>query len=465
MNNEKYLSLVEKAIKAKSKSGDYSPVKMLNAAGDEIMRRNGFYPPAGEIDIKKLKVSDTLAGPSKLVDVAVGPEKTWSIIDQKRSKVFTYDFEGNLLFAFGDMGNQLGNITAEGLAAIVYQDDKMLLLDKKDNSFTVYERTEYGNVLIGALHNQNTRRYDLAIEDWKEILKRNANFDTAYIGIGKSYYQDDQLDMAIEYYQAAYDTANYSIAFKELRKDWLSKFILLIPIAVIAICIGCSKFLGWAKKVNKRVATAGEKRTYGQEILYAFHVIFHPFDGFWDLKHEKRGSVRAAVTIFGALLITFYYHAIGQGYIMNPQGVYSTFFGIILSVGAPFALWVIGNWCLTTLFDGEGSLKDIFIATCYALVPIILLMIPVTIMTNFVVAEEVDILNVVLAASYIWAGILIFFGTQVTHDYSMGKNVLTVLGTIVAMVCIMFIAILFTSLLGKIVSFVTNIVTEIQFRM
>jgi len=456
---------VAKAITNKSTSGDYAPVKMLNAAGDEIMRRNGFYPPSGEVDFAKLKVSDTLFGPSKLVDVAVGPEKTWSVIDQKRSKIFTYDFEGNLLFAFGDMGNQLGNISAEGITAIVYQGDKMLVLDKKDNSFTVFERTEYGNVLIGALNNQNNRRYDKAIEDWLEIIKRNANFDTAYIGIGKAYYQDDNIDEAIRYYKAAYDTKNYSIAFKELRKDWLSKFILLVPVFVIAICVACTKFLGWAKKVNKRVATAGEKRTYGQEILYAFHVIFHPFDGFWDLKHEKRGSFRAAITLFGALLVAFYYHAIGRGYIMNPQGLYSTFFGIILSVGAPFALWIIGNWCLTTLFDGEGSLKDIFIATCYALVPIVLIMIPVTIATNFVVAEEIDILNVLLAASYIWAGILLFFGVQVTHDYSMGKNFITILGTIVAMVCIMFIAILFTSLLGKLVSFVTNIITELRFRL
>ena len=37
--------------------------------------------------------------------------------------------------------------------------------------------------------------------------------------------------------------------------------------------------------------------------------------------------------------------------------------------------------------------------------------------------------------------------------------------TILAMIVIMFIAILFTSLLGKMVSFVTNIVTELQFRL
>ena len=456
---------VQSAITGKSTSGDYAPVKMLNAAGTEIMRRNGFYPPSGEVDMTKVKVSDTIFGVSTIVDVAPGPEKTWSIIDQKRSKVFTYDYDGNLLFAFGDTGRQLGNISSKGLAGVVYQGDNMLLLDRTAKSFTVYERTEYGDILINALRNQNERRYDKAIDDWMEILKRNSNFDAAYIGIGNALYRSNQLEEALEYYKSAYDTANYSVAYKDLRKEWLSKFILLIPVGVVALFLVWSKFLKFAKKVNKRVATSGEKKTYGQELIYVFHVIFHPFDGFWDLKHEKRGSFRAAITIFGMVIITFYYQAIGQGYLLNPQENYSSLFAVILSVAAPFALWIIANWCLTTLFDGEGSFKDIFIATCYALMPLVLIMIPTTIASNVLVAEELDILSVINAFAFIWTGILIFFGMMVTHDYGMGKNFLTTLGTILGMVIIMFIAILFSTLLSKLVSFITNIVTEIQFRM
>ena len=456
---------VESAITGKSKSGDYAPVKMLNAAGDEIMRRNGFYPPSGEVDMKKFQPSDTIFGASTVVDVAVGPEKTWSIIDNKRSKVFTYDYDGNLLFAFGDSGRQLGNISSKGLAGIVYQGENMLLLDKTAKSFTVYERTEYGDILANALANQNNRQYDKAIDDWMEILKRNSNFDAAYIGIGNALYRNGNVEESLEYYQAAYDTANYSIAYKDLRKDWLADFILLIPIFVVAVCLLWSKFMKFAGKVNKRVATSGEKKTYWQELIYVFHVIFHPFDGFWDLKHEKRGSFRAAATILGAVIISFYYQAIGRGYLLNPQENYSTLLDVIISVLAPFALWIIANWCLTTLFDGEGSFKDIFIASCYALMPVVLIFIPTTIASNFLVTEELGILSVINAFAFIWAGMLVFFGMMVTHDYSMGKNVLTTLGTILGMVIIMFIAILFTTLLGKLVSFVTNIVTEIQFRV
>ena len=465
ISSKEFESQILSAIRNKSKSGDYSPVKLLNAAGDEIMRRNGFYPPVGEIDTSKLRTSDTISGVSTIVDVAVGPENTWSIIDQKRSKVFTYDYEGSLLFAFGDGGGQLGNITLNSLSAIVYQGDNMLLVDNTAKSFTVYQRTEYGDILIDAIRNQNERRYDLAIDDWTEILKRNSNFDAAYIGIGHALYRSGQYEEAIEKYKSAYDTENYSSAYKEIRKEWISKYIILIPIFVIAICIGWSKFMKFAKKVNKKTAVTTGKRTYGQELLYVFHIMFHPFDGFWDLKHEKRGSVRAAATILGVTILAFYYQAIGQGYVMNPEGNYSTLIGVILSVGLPFALWIISNWCLTTLFDGEGSLKDIFIATGYSLMPIVLIYIPVTIASNFILASEIKMLTLLTTIAFIWVGMLIFFGMMITHDYSMGKNVLTVLGTLLAMICIMFIAILFSTLLSKLVSFVTNIVTELSFRM
>ena len=465
ISSDKYTSQIQSDIASKDKSGDYAPVKLLNAAGDEIMRRNGFYPPVGEVDYRATKVSDKIKGISVITDVAVGPEETWSIIDRERSKVFTYDYEGNLLFAFGDQGDQLGNITLGALNGIVYQGTNMLLVDNTSKSFTVFQRTEYGDIIIDAIRNQNERRYDRAIEDWTEILKRNSNFDAAYIGIGTALYRNGQFEAAIERFKSAYDTVNYSTAYKEIRKDWISHYLILIPIFLIVICVACSKFLKYAKKVNKKVSITKGKKTYGQELLYVFHLMFHPFDGFWDLKHEKRGSVRAAATFIGMTIIAFYYQAIGSGYVLNPEGMYSTFFGVLISVGLPIALWVIGNWCLTTLFEGEGSLKDIFIATGYSLMPIVLFYIPVTIASNFILDSEIKMLSLLTTIAFIWVGMLIFFGMMVTHDYSMGKNILTTLGTILAMICIMFVAILFTTLLGKLVSFVTNIVTELQFRM
>ena len=457
-------SAVESSISGKSKAGTNAPVRMLNAAGSELMRRNGFYPPSGEVDFgSNIGVQSTTGvRKSGICDVAVGPENTWSIIDEARSKVFTYDFDGNLLFAFGDKGSLLGHISK--VKAVVYQGDDMLLLDYDKGTFTVYNRTEYGDVLIAALENQNARRYDAAIEDWTEVLKRNSNFDAAYIGIGNALYRNHDYTGAVEQYKYAYDTENYSNAYSELRQQWVSDYLWVIPLVVIAICAAFYFASKAINKVNKKTAVSAGKRTYVQELLFAFHLILHPFDGFWDLKHEKRGSVRAGTTFLVLAVATIYYQSIGAGYVTNPQGKYTSIWGAILSVCIPLALWVIGNWCITTLFDGEGSIKDVYIASTYSLLPLILTTIPATIASNFVLASETKMLTLVTTIGFVWLGLLLVFGMMVTHDYTIGKNIITTIATLVAMICIMFIVLLFSTLLGKLVGFVANIVTEIQYR-
>ena len=164
-------------------------------------------------------------------------------------------------------------------------------------------------------------------------------------------------------------------------------------------------------------------------------------------------------------VIALFYRSIGTGYIMNPQGTYSTIFMQLLVVVIPVALFAVANWCLTTLFEGEGSFRDIYIAVGYSVLPIPLTMIPTTLASNFVVAGETDILNLIVTIGFLWAGMLIFFGMMVTHDYSIVKNIATTLGTIVGMVFIMFLGVLFTSLVVDMVSFVTDIVSEITYRM
>ena len=446
----------------RSKAGTYAPVKKLNTAGSDIMKRNGFFGPGGEVRVTNVSTAD-ITGPSKIIDAAVGPEGTWSIIDEKRSKVYTYDEEGNLLFIFGDTGMQLGNI--QSIEAITYLDNDILLLDKTADSISVFRRTEYGDLLLDAIRNTNERNYDTTVDYWTEILKRNNNFDTAYIGIGKSLYRSADYEESLSYYKSAYDTTNYSESFKEIRKNWISKYIIWIPITVIVLVVLFVLFNKYAANLNKKTQLKVGRKTFWEELIYGCHIILHPFDGFWDLKHEYRGSVRASFVWLAAAIIAFYYQSVGTGYIFNPRQNMSTIFIQITAVMVPVFLWCVANWCLTTLFDGEGSFKDIFVATSYAIIPVPLLIIPSVIYSNFALANESTIINLLVSFAFIWAGLLIFFGMMVTHDYTFGKNILTTLGTIVGMALIMFIGILFSTLLAKIVSFISSIITEITYRM
>ncbi|MBO7149201.1 MAG: YIP1 family protein [Clostridia bacterium] len=444
-----------------SKESKYAPVKLLNTKGNDIMKRNGFFGPGGEVNVSNLSTA-TITGASRIIDVAVGPEGTWSIIDEKRSKVYTYDNEGNLLHIFGDSGTQLGNISS--IEAIAYLGDDILVLDKSAMNITKFRRTEYGDLLISAIKNTNERNYDQTINYWRDILQRNNNFDSAYIGIGKSLYRSADYEESLTYYKSAYDTTNYSDSYKELRTQWMSKFFVLIPIGAVILILLIVFFFKYAGKVNKATALKVGRKSFKEEILYTFHLIFHPFDGFWDLKHEQRGSLRGAFFWIIVTILAFFYQSIGTGYIFNPRDTYSTIFIQIISVIVPLVLWTTANWCLTTLFDGEGSFKDVFIATSYALAPLAMFIVPATIYSNFAIENEGLIINLLISIGFVWAGMLIFFASQVTHDYTFSKNILTTLGTIVGMAVIMFVALLFSTLLTKIMSFIADIITEIAYR-
>ena len=279
----------QSAIKSKSKSANYAPVKKLNPSGSDVMNRNGFYPPSGEVDVMSFTTSTiTTSGASDIVDVALGPNGMWSIIDEKRSRVFTYDEDGKLLFAFGDKGDQVGQI--QDLKAIAYQGTNLLLMDATANTVTVYSRTAYGDLLAQALQNTQDQNYSLAVDYYVSILQHNNNYDAAYIGIADSLYRNGEYNDAMQYYKSAYDTASYSKAYQQYRKEWIEDWVLLVPAVIIIACVLVSLFFKYANKVNKAGHAYKEKRTLKEELLYAFHVIFHPFDGFWDLKHEKRGG-------------------------------------------------------------------------------------------------------------------------------------------------------------------------------
>ena len=464
------------AITGKDKSGTYAPVKKLSPQGDDVMARNGFFPPSGEVTVSQVGTSDAeITGASTITDVALGPNGIWSIIDQKRSRVFTYDQDGRLLYAFGDKGNQLGNI--QSLAAIEYHGNNLLLLDSKNKNITIFKRTSYGDALNDAIVANLERKYTEAEQLWQDILQLNSNFDMSYIGIGKSLYREattlsdddprkvELFQEAMLNYEYAYDTENWSECFQDLRKIWIKKYFWLIPIAIIAAYLILSRFMRAVGKTNKKEEVVKKNRTLWSEFSYGFHVMFHPFDGFYDIKHEHRASVKGALLIFAFTVVAFVYQSVGQGYVMNAVPKDVSIVLSIASIALPVILWTVANWCLTTLFDGEGSIRDIFITTCYSLFPLPAFIVLTTLYSNFITASEIGFISLFIGLGYFWVGFLLFFGMMTIHDYTLFKNVLTCIASIVGMAFIMFLGVLFSSLIGKIFSFVFNIIIELSYRM
>ena len=203
---------------------------------------------------------------------------------------------------------------------------------------------------------------------------------------------------------------------------------------------------------------------YVKELKYGFHVIFHPFNGFWELKREHRGSLAAALTFVGIFIMLTTFEKQTTGFLFNPVRLKDVNVVVdILTVTLIYVLWCVANWCLTSLMDGEGKMKDIFIAMGYAVLPMILIRLPMIALSLALTIEEGTFYYVLGSLSYIWTGILVFFGTMVTHQYSFKKTVLTCVFTVLGMAIIMFIGLLFFSVIQQMITFFTTIYKEIRF--
>lgn len=141
----------------------------------------------------------------------------------------------------------------------------------------------------------------------------------SYIGIGQSLASQEKYKEAMASYQYAYDTEHYSEAYQHVRKAWVEKYALIVPVVVIAFFYLLAKLFGYAKKVNVAGQVMKPKRTLKEEWLYGFHVMFHPFDGFWDIKHEKRASAKGATFILLITIVTYIYSLVGKAYLIDPH--------------------------------------------------------------------------------------------------------------------------------------------------
>lgn len=136
----------------------------------------------------------------------------------------------------------------------------------------------------------------------------------------------------------------------------------------------------------------------------------------------------------------------------------------VITVLLVFTLWCVANWCTTSLMDGKGKMKDIVIAMGYALFPIVLIRLPMVLLSHAITMEEGAFYYMFGFIAYAWAGILVFLGTMMTHEYSLGKTIFTCMITVVGMGIILFIGLLFFNVISEIIVFISTIYREIRFR-
>ena len=217
------------------------------------------------------------------------------------------------------------------------------------------------------------------------------------------------------------------------------------------------------------IASLKQKETwkrYLASLKFALYCITHPFDGFWDLTHEKRGTYAAANTILILTLIARVAKLRYTSFLFLTvywEGI--NIFLYLASVLFPLLLWVVGNWALTTLFDGKGKLGQVYMGTCYALTPYPLMQFPLMIFSNFVTVDEREFYTVLSAISLIWALLLIIAAMNLNHEFMMGNNLFFTVFSLFAMLVMVFILMLFFSMISQGVAYFISLGREIMFRL
>lgn len=199
---------------------------------------------------------------------------------------------------------------------------------------------------------------------------------------------------------------------------------------------------------------------------YPFYVCIHPFKGFWDVKFEGKGRMKIALSILFLLTIVIILKKQFSGFVVNFNNLNElNSIDELQFVILPFFLWCIANWSITTLMDGEGKLSEIMIATAYALVPMVLINAVTTVISLFITLEEAPLYFFLDSFATIWFIGLLFVGIMTVHNYTASKTIGTFVLTLLVMGIIIFLGLLFFSLVQQIVSFVETIYREIVFRM
>lgn len=495
-------------------------IRRLNPSGEDVLVKNGLFDPTGDIGViastknANDPLKDTLQTyarttgsvsdavkigaeglKSNFVDIASRPLGMYSVLDGTLGRIFTYDSNGNLLYVFGGLGNSVGTFVEP--VAIDSLHEQIIVVDRRLNQLTIFSPTEYADLIHRALLLYSVGRYDESEAVWRQVLERNVNFTMAYRGIGKNLLRQGEIREAMRMFKLGADRKGYSDAFAVYRQEMITRYFgvgaSLVLLVVLLVYLG-KRFLhrkapaatGAAGETGTRETTpnavrrfyeaeAGGSVSSGQskqrrrlrdELAYALTLVFHPFDGFWELKHSGKGSVLSATAIMALVSATYLFMRQYTGFVFNYRDLSAlNIYYELSTVLFPFLLWCIVNWALTTFTDGKGTFRDIYVYSAYALVPIILVIIPATVLSNLIRIEEGGVYYLLLGFAVFWSLALLLIGTLVTHDYSFGKTLMTSALIVAGMVAVLLLGMVFVMVMGFLGGFIADVYSEIAIRI
>ena len=439
-------------------------IKKLSPAGSNILKyKNGYKSEsASALDFGDTTIPvDSATGMKRIlnfISLATDENGYIYVVDRTYGKIFVYDKNCNCITVFGSSdGKGEYDGTFKYVADIAVVNGDILILDSETGLITVFEPTEYVKSIMNANLLTQKALYGKSKPAWNEVLKQDKNCQLAYRGLAKAFLDEGDYEKALEYAEIGVDQETYSLAFAEKRSVFLSRNFGWIFAACILLITGLILSFVFCKR-------KGIKLIKNQKLAVLTSEVFHPFDAFNHIKYKNGGSlviatamllIFAIISVFGQLYGGFMY-TVFDADAFNPYVTFAKNIAIVI-------LWVIANWGVCTLSHGKGKVKEIYIVTCYALLPLIVNQLLFLIMSHMLTNESAAI-PVCNAICYIFAGWLLCIGIMTVHEYSFPKFTGTALLAVIGMFFIIFILFMIFILGQEFVSFISTIFKEIAYR-
>lgn len=198
---------------------------------------------------------------------------------------------------------------------------------------------------------------------------------------------------------------------------------------------------------------------------WPFYIMRHPFEGYEDIRWKKAYNMKVAMVIVVLFFVVSVCDQLMTGFLHNYSMVkVFNIVPIVISSIIMFITWVVGNWALCTLFNGEGTMRNICVNTAYALVPFIIGKVVNIILSNCLTRDESMFLNFVSYLTIAYSALLLISGMKTVHQYNFWQTILSMFFTLIAMVIIIILAVLLVSLFQQVYLFVYAIYTELLYR-
>jgi tetratricopeptide (TPR) repeat protein len=381
--------------------------------------------------------SDSMFSSGDFSSVAVGDvDNVYAIT--KSGFIYEYDREGNLLFVFAGSSQGFDRIGLfqSASAIAINSRNELVVADEATNNLHVFRPTSFANVVHEALGLYNQGKYVESQELWEEVLRYNALFDLAHQGIGLSYMMQGRFEEAMEKFEIANAKEEYSLAYWEVRNDWLMSYSGIIMLGIIALYISLvaiKKFdtsqliFGPTKKVLRKIG----KNKWIQEITFMGYYLKNPADAVYEVKVRNRVSIKTGLLYVFGLIVLYMIHLLFTGILFTPVILERTvFLEELLKILVPFVTFIFANYLISSLMEGEGTLKAIFINTCGALIPIYIILPIMVLVSNVLTYNEQFIYQFALTIMVSWAVVLLFFSVKDTHTYTIKETIYNIIMTI-----------------------------------